>query len=89
MTDLAVPDSVGPPLGGQPDKVTSSTNPHTVLRLVLVLIGLAGGVIGFWGFFVNFFHQPNTGLYSASSVWFDLIPISSGSGRSDLPCRVG
>lgn len=84
MTDLAVSDSVGPPLGGQPDKVTSSTNPGTVLRLLVVLIGLAGGTIGFWGFFVNFFHQPNTGLYSASSVWFDLIPIFIGIGAIGL-----
>ena len=70
MTDLAVPESVGPPVGDQSGKVTRRPNPYTVLRLVLVLIGLAGGVIGFWGFFVNFFHQPNTGLYSASSIWF-------------------
>jgi hypothetical protein len=78
MTDLAAP--VGPPLGGQPDEVTSRANPHTLLSLILVLIGLVGGVIGFWGFFVNFFHQPNTGLYSASSIWFDLIPIFIGLG---------
>jgi hypothetical protein len=84
MTDLAVSDSVGPPLGGQPDKVTSSANPDTVLRLVLVVIGLAGGAIGFWGFFVNFFHQPNTGLYNANSVWFDLIPIFIGIGAIGL-----
>ena len=55
-----------------------------MLRLVLVLVGLAGGAIGFWGFFVNFFHQPNTGLYSASSVWFDLIPIFIGIGAIGL-----
>ncbi len=76
--------SVDPPLGGQPDKVTRSVNPHTMLRLLLVFIGLAGGAIGFWGFFVNFFHQPNTGLYSASTVWFDLIPIFIGIGAIGL-----
>jgi hypothetical protein len=80
VTDLAVPESVGPPLAGQPDKVTNSANAHSVLRLVLVLIGLAGGAIGFWGFFVNLVHKPNTGLYSVGSVWFDLIPIFIGIG---------
>ena len=57
MTDFAVPESVGSPLGRQPDKVTSGANPHAMLRLVLMLIGLAGGAIGFGGFFVNFFHH--------------------------------
>jgi hypothetical protein len=84
MTDVAVPESVGPPLDDQPDKLTSSANAHSVLRLVLVLIGLAGGAIGFWGFFVNFFHRPNTGLYSVGSVWFDLIPIFIGIGLIGL-----
>lgn len=80
MTDLALPESAGPPLGAKPDKVMSSANAHSVLRLVLVLIGLAGGAIGFWGFFVNFLHKPNTGLYGVGSVWFDLIPIVIGIG---------
>lgn len=84
MTDLELPESVGPPLGGQPDKVTRSAHTYTVLRLALVLIGLAGGAIGFWGFFVNFFHQPNTGLYSSGTVWFDLIPIFIGIGAIGL-----
>ena len=84
MTDLAVPESVGPPLGGQSDKETRNAHPYKVLRLALVLIGLAGGAIGFWGFFVNFFHQPNTALYSSSTVWFDLIPIFIGIGAIGL-----
>ena len=80
MTNVAVPESVDPPVVGQPEKVTTGANAHSVLRVVLVLIGLAGGAIGFWGFFVNLFHKPNTGLYSVGSVWFDLIPIFIGIG---------
>ncbi len=84
MTDVAAPEPVAPSLGGQPDRAKRSATVLKVLRLVLVLIGLAAGAIGFWGFFVNFFHQPNTGLYSLSSVSFDLVPISIGLGAIGL-----
>lgn len=50
----------------------------------MILIGLAGGAIGFWGFFVNCFHHPNSGLDSTSSVWFDSIPIVVGIGAIGL-----
>jgi hypothetical protein len=69
---------------GQPDEVTNTADPYNLLRLVLVLIGLAGGAIGFWGFFVNLFHKPDTALYRASSGWFDLVPIFIGIGTIGL-----
>jgi len=42
---------------------------------VQVLIGLTGGIVGFAGFFVDFFSAGGTTLASASSGWFDLVPI--------------
>ena len=45
---------------------------------VQVLIGLTGGIVGFAGFFVDFFSAGGTTLASASSGWFDLVPILTG-----------
>ena len=49
-----------------------------VERLPAVMIGFAGGVVGFVGFFLNFFSAGGTSLSSASSGWFDLVPIFIG-----------
>ena len=87
MTDLANPGSLDLSVGGQPDSALGRVTPLAALALLLALIGLAGGVVGFWGYFVNIVHLPNTNLYRFSSAWYDLIPISIGLGRLDLPYR--
>jgi hypothetical protein len=42
------------------------------------LMGFAAGAVTFAGFFVDFFGAGGTSLSSASSVWFDLVPICVG-----------
>lgn len=47
-------------------------------QLVQVLIGIAAGIVGFIGFFLDFFSGGRTSLSSTGSGWFDLVPIFIG-----------
>ncbi len=47
-------------------------------RLVASVVGVAAGALGFIGFFLDFFSRSGTSLSSASSGWFDLVPIFLG-----------
>jgi hypothetical protein len=47
-------------------------------RLPTMVLGFAGGVVGFLGFFLNFFNHGGTSLSASSSGWFDLVPIFIG-----------
>ncbi len=83
--DLAMPEPEDLPLGNKPDNATPRATLLAALPLILALIGLAGGVVGFWGFFINFFHyHSDSALSRFSSVWFDLILVSIGLGTIDF-----
>jgi hypothetical protein len=47
-------------------------------RLIFTAVGLIAGVVGFVGFFLNFFAGSNNSLASASSAWYDMVPIFIG-----------
>lgn len=51
---------------------------RTLGRLPKVIIGLIGGGVAFGGFFVDFLNTGGSSLASASSGWFDLVPIFVG-----------
>lgn len=84
MTDVGMPapgsaTAPGTTQWAQPPMVVGRQH-LTGARAGLTVLGIAAGAVGFAGFWVNFFSTGGSSLASASSGWFDLVPIFLGLG---------
>ena len=77
--DEPVTSAPAPTSGFGPAPQVAGLSPGVVTyRLVASVFGVAAGALGFIGFFLDFFSRSGTSLSSASSGWFDLVPIFLG-----------
>jgi len=77
--DEPVTSAPAPTPGFGPAPQVAGLSPGVVTyRLVASVFGVAAGALGFIGFFLDFFSRSGTSLSSASSGWFDLVPIFLG-----------
>lgn len=63
---------------GQPAARPDRSRLVLAKHLPIIALGFAAGVVGFVGFFLDFFTIGHSNLSSFSSGWFDLIPIFLG-----------
>lgn len=86
MSDVAMPPSGASgstaPAGTQwsPPPMMVGRQHLSGVRAVATVVGVIAGGVGFAGFWVNFFSSGDSTLASASSGWFDLVPIFIGLG---------
>lgn len=82
MTDVGM-SAPGTASGSAPPMMVSRSQ-LTGSRVMFTTLGLAAGVVGFVGYWMNFFAQGNSSLSSANSWWYNLVPIFIGLGLIGL-----